>query len=115
MLDWDARIFLFHNFLSPEECDHIISLSEKRMTRSGVVQTESGGSAISEIRTSYGVFLDRAQDPVITGECTALPAAVQHVAVCGPGWWCCSSEICGVRLQPQCSKSTLQGTQPCAL
>jgi hypothetical protein len=80
VLDWDARIFLFHNFLSPEECDHIISLSEKRMTRSGVVQTESGGSAISEIRTSYGVFLDRAQDPVITGECTALQLCRR---------WCC--------------------------
>jgi hypothetical protein len=75
VLDWDARIFLFHNFLSPEECDHIISLSEKRMTRSGVVETNTGGSAVSEIRTSYGVFLDRGQDETLKGEWTDWLAA----------------------------------------
>jgi prolyl 4-hydroxylase len=35
------------------------------MSRSGVVAAESGGSEISEIRTSSGVFLDRGQDEVV--------------------------------------------------
>lgn len=65
VLDWDARIFMFHNFLSPEECDHIIEVSEKRLSRSGVVDTSSGGSTLSTIRTSFGVFLDRGEDEVV--------------------------------------------------
>lgn len=64
-LDADARIFLFKGFLSDEECDHIINLSEPRLSRSGVVDTGTGGSKISTIRTSSGVFLARAQDEVI--------------------------------------------------
>ncbi len=55
------------NFLSDEECDHIIKLSEPHMERSGVVAT-NGGSAISEIRTSSGVFLERGQDAVVKRE-----------------------------------------------
>jgi hypothetical protein len=68
VLDWDARIFYMDSFLSPEECDHIRKISEARMERSGVVETETGGSAVSEIRTSYGVFLDRGEDEVVKGE-----------------------------------------------
>lgn len=65
VLDADARIFLFKGFLSDEEADHIISISEPGLSRSGVVDTKSGGSAISNIRTSSGVFLNRGQDDVI--------------------------------------------------
>ena len=55
---------LFHTYPA-EECDHIISMSKSRMERSGVVETETGGSEISEIRTSSGVFLDRGEDDVV--------------------------------------------------
>ncbi|WIA30952.1 hypothetical protein OEZ86_001000 [Tetradesmus obliquus] len=65
VLDGEARIFLFRGFLSPEECDHIIALSDPQLQRSGVVNTESGGSDISDIRTSSGVFLERGQDDVV--------------------------------------------------
>lgn len=51
--------------LSDEECDHIIKISEPMLTRSGVVETETGGSKVSDIRTSSGVFLNRGQDDVI--------------------------------------------------
>ncbi len=47
-----------------EECDHIIEISKTHMERSGVV-AEEGGSEISDIRTSNGVFLNRAQDGVV--------------------------------------------------
>ena len=36
------------------------------MARSGVVETKSGGSEVSEIRTSSGVFLNRGQDKVVS-------------------------------------------------
>jgi len=66
VLDADARIFMFENFYTDEECDHIIKLSQTHMERSGVVAHE-GGSEISDIRTSSGVFLARGQDDVIRG------------------------------------------------
>ena len=51
--------------LHSEECDHIIAISKPHMERSGVVETKNGGSEISDIRTSSGVFLDRGQDEVV--------------------------------------------------
>lgn len=51
-------------FLSDEEADHVRGLAEPRLTRSGVV-AKTGGSEISQIRTSHGVFLERGQDDVI--------------------------------------------------
>ena len=35
VLHEDARIFFYHNFLSDEECAHIISLAEPTLQRSG--------------------------------------------------------------------------------
>lgn len=63
VLDEDARIFMFHNFLTEEECDHLISLAKDHLDRSGVVGKE--GSKISEVRTSNGMFLRRGQDDVV--------------------------------------------------
>lgn len=54
----------YENFFTDEECDHIVQMSERRLMRSGVVATQ-GGSEISDIRTSSGVFLDRGEDEVI--------------------------------------------------
>lgn len=65
VLDEDARIFLFENFLTSDECDHLIELAEKHLYRSGVVSTDDGSSEVSEVRTSNGMFLERGQDPVV--------------------------------------------------
>jgi len=65
VLSADARIFLFRNFLSEAECDYIRERAEKRLTRSGVVDTKNGGSEINDIRTSMGMFFNRGEDPVI--------------------------------------------------
>ncbi|KAI7835432.1 hypothetical protein COHA_010678, partial [Chlorella ohadii] len=67
VLDAEARIFLFHNFLTDAECDHIIGLAKPKMERSGVVDTKTGNSDISDIRTSSGTFLERGQDDVVAG------------------------------------------------
>ncbi|KAL4448907.1 hypothetical protein ABPG77_007624 [Micractinium sp. CCAP 211/92] len=56
---------MFHNFLTDYECDHIMSLAKPHMARSGVVDTSTGGSEISDIRTSKGTFLERGQDEVV--------------------------------------------------
>lgn len=61
----DARIYVWHHFLSDEECDFIRNKAEKRLSRSGVVDTASGSSVISDIRTSDGMFFNRAEDAII--------------------------------------------------
>jgi len=64
LISWKPRAFLYHNFLSPEECDHLIKLAKSQMKRSRVVGKD-GKSETQDIRTSYGTFLRRLQDPVV--------------------------------------------------
>ncbi|PSC72393.1 2-C-methyl-D-erythritol 4-phosphate chloroplastic [Micractinium conductrix] len=66
-LQEEGRIFLYHNFLTDEECDHIVRLAEPHLERPGVVETETGKEDISNVRTSKGMFLERGQDPIIAG------------------------------------------------
>lgn len=66
VLHEDARIFLYHNFLTDEECDHIKGLAAPSLARSGVVETNTGTSKIDSVRTSKGMFLRRGQDPIIS-------------------------------------------------
>lgn len=65
VLSWEPRIFLYRRLLSEEECDHLIQASEPRLHRSGVVDADSGGSKIDNIRTSAGMFFERGEDEVI--------------------------------------------------
>uniref|UniRef100_A0A383VPY4 procollagen-proline 4-dioxygenase n=1 Tax=Tetradesmus obliquus TaxID=3088 RepID=A0A383VPY4_TETOB len=68
VLHEDARIFLYPNFLTEEECDHIIALAEPQLRRSEVVAADQSGaigSALSDIRTSAGMFFERGQDQVV--------------------------------------------------
>ena len=65
VLDEDARIFMFHNFLTPEECDHIRGLAEPELARSAVITDKEGDEGISNVRTSSGTFLNRGHDPII--------------------------------------------------
>lgn len=64
VLSWKPRAFLYHNFLTPEECDHVVELAKPHMARSTVVG-DKGQSVTDSIRTSYGTFLARYQDDVI--------------------------------------------------
>eukprot|EP00803_Ostreobium_quekettii_P005310 evm.model.scf_340.1 EVM.evm.TU.scf_340.1 scf_340:2444-7406(+) len=83
ILSWKPRSFLYHNFLSPEECDHLIQISKRQMKRSKVVGKD-GKSETQDIRTSYGTFLRRFQDPVVeaverrVAHWTALPLVNQE-------------------------------------
>ncbi|PNH03801.1 Prolyl 4-hydroxylase subunit alpha-2 [Tetrabaena socialis] len=64
-LDEDARIYLWKGFLTPEECDYLRLKAEKRLERSGVVDSGNGGSVVSEVRTSDGMFFERGEDALI--------------------------------------------------
>ncbi len=59
------RVFLFDDFLSHEECDHIIELARPQMGRSEVLDNDTGKGVVDTYRTSYGTFLKRQQDEVI--------------------------------------------------
>jgi len=58
------RVFYFHNFLSEEERTHMIRLAAPMMKRSTVAGAHGEG-VVDEIRTSYGMFIRRLQDPII--------------------------------------------------
>jgi len=57
-ISWQPRIFLFHHFMTKEECQEILSLAKGDVARSLVVG-EGGKSVESEGRSSSGVFLTR--------------------------------------------------------
>ncbi|CAN1824731.1 Probable prolyl 4-hydroxylase 3 [Linum perenne] len=50
---------------SKEECEYLISLAKPHMTKSTVVDSETGKSKDSRVRTSSGMFLRRGQDKII--------------------------------------------------
>jgi prolyl 4-hydroxylase len=59
------RVYLYHNFLTDEECEHLISLGEDRLERSTVVgQGEKGYT--SNVRTSDGTFIARRLTPTLS-------------------------------------------------
>ncbi|PON59436.1 Isopenicillin N synthase [Parasponia andersonii] len=64
-LSWRPRAFLYKGFLSEEECDHLIALAKDKLEKSMVADNESGKSITSEVRTSSGMFLQKAQDKVV--------------------------------------------------
>ncbi|THU65763.1 hypothetical protein C4D60_Mb05t07060 [Musa balbisiana] len=65
VLSWEPRAFLYHNFLSKEECKYLIDLAKPYMKKSTVVDSTTGRSTDSRVRTSSGMFLRRGQDKII--------------------------------------------------
>ncbi|XP_078440425.1 putative prolyl 4-hydroxylase 3 [Wolffia australiana] len=65
LLSWEPRAFVYHNFLSKEECEHLIELSKPHMYKSTVVDSATGKSVDSRVRTSSGTFLRRGHDKVV--------------------------------------------------
>lgn len=56
-MSWKPRAFVYHGFLSEQECDHIIALATPLMQRSSVVHHNGSTDPQDDIRTSYGTFL----------------------------------------------------------
>lgn len=65
LISWEPRAFLFHNFLSPKECLYLIHTAAPAMAKSTVVDSSTGGSYSSKIRTSSGSFLMRGGDETV--------------------------------------------------
>ncbi|CAI5497454.1 unnamed protein product, partial [Closterium sp. Naga37s-1] len=65
LISWEPRAFLFHNFLTAKECLYLIHKAAPNMVKSTVVDSDSGGSYSSKIRTSSGSFLSRGSDEVV--------------------------------------------------
>ncbi|XP_047316044.1 probable prolyl 4-hydroxylase 4 isoform X1 [Impatiens glandulifera] len=66
-ISWKPRAFVYEGFLTDAECDHLISLAKSELTRSHVADNESGDSKLSEVRTSSGMFIEKAKDPIVSG------------------------------------------------
>lgn len=58
----DPRVIVFGGLLSHDECDELMVLAGKRLTRSETVQNDTGGSEVNSARTSQGMFFDRAEN-----------------------------------------------------
>ncbi|WCJ32725.1 2-oxoglutarate (2OG) and Fe(II)-dependent oxygenase superfamily protein [Euphorbia peplus] len=65
VISWEPRAFVYHNFLSEEECNYLINLAKPHMHKSTVVDTDTGKSKDSRVRTSSGTFLPRGRDKKI--------------------------------------------------
>lgn len=64
-ISWRPRAFIYRNFLTNEECDHLITLAKDKLEKSMVADNDSGKSIESEVRTSSGMFLRKGQDEVV--------------------------------------------------
>ncbi|HET9645567.1 MAG TPA: 2OG-Fe(II) oxygenase [Burkholderiaceae bacterium] len=58
------RVVVFGGLLSHEECDELIALSRQRLARSETVDNNTGGSEVNAVRTSEGMFFQRAENPL---------------------------------------------------
>jgi prolyl 4-hydroxylase len=66
MLDQENGIYLFHNFLSQQECDHLIAAAEPRLVKSTVMSHDNGTSVLSqEVRSSMQTFIPIQSDPIV--------------------------------------------------
>ena len=46
-ISWSPRAFVYHNFLSDEECEHLKALAKKRLTKSTVRRAPGAGGCAS--------------------------------------------------------------------
>ncbi|KAK6150279.1 hypothetical protein DH2020_015211 [Rehmannia glutinosa] len=75
VISWEPRAFVFiTSWLrsdydsrreTKEECEYLISIAEPHMEKSTVVDSETGKSTDSRVRTSSGTFLARGRDKII--------------------------------------------------
>ncbi|XP_061352237.1 probable prolyl 4-hydroxylase 10 [Gastrolobium bilobum] len=65
LVSWEPRAFVYHNFLTKEECEYLINIAKPSMHKSTVVDSETGKSKDSRVRTSSGTFLARGRDKIV--------------------------------------------------
>lgn len=60
-------MYLVDNFLSLEECDHLINQSTPRLADSTVINLDDGSANINDYRTSKTMFFNPQEDIIIKG------------------------------------------------
>jgi prolyl 4-hydroxylase len=58
------RVIVFGGLLDDAECDEMVELARRRLTRSETVQTDTGTSEVNAARTSDGMFFERGEFPL---------------------------------------------------
>ncbi|MEW5880822.1 MAG: 2OG-Fe(II) oxygenase [Pseudomonadota bacterium] len=59
------RIVLFGGLLADDECDELIALSRRKLTRSSVVNAETGAFDVHPDRTSSGTHFERGENELV--------------------------------------------------
>ncbi len=59
------RVVVFGQLMSDEECEQLMALAARRLSRSETVDNATGGSEINAARTSDGMFFERGEAPLI--------------------------------------------------
>ena len=87
-VSWRPRAFLFHNFLTDEECEHMKGLARANLVASTVVDSKTGKQLNSSVRTSSGTFLKRGEDEVVRRieKRISLVTMIPEGALPGAGW-----------------------------
>lgn len=79
------RVVLFGGFMSDEECDQLVALATPRMARSETVVNLTGGSEVNDVRTSDGMFFQRAENELCERIERRIAALVNWPAENGEG------------------------------
>ncbi|CAK8561889.1 unnamed protein product [Lathyrus sativus] len=65
IISWEPRAFLYHHFLTKEECEHLINIAKPNMHKSAVADSKTGKKLNSSVRTSSGTFIARGYDKIV--------------------------------------------------
>lgn len=60
------KLVVVDNFMTPKECFEVISGASSRLSRSTVVEVNTGGSVVDDVRTSEGMFYAKGENEIIT-------------------------------------------------
>jgi prolyl 4-hydroxylase len=58
----NPRVVVFGNLLTHDECDELVALAGRRLSRSETVVTSTGSSEVNVARTSDGMFFERGEN-----------------------------------------------------
>lgn len=58
-------VTVYSHFLTEAQCNELVALAQTRLTRSGVMDKETGKSVVNNSRTSHGMFFKRGETLLI--------------------------------------------------
>ncbi|CAL8472010.1 g11552 [Coccomyxa elongata] len=64
-ISWYPRLFLYRSLLTPEECDHIISVARPNMIKATVLDGKTKKQVPNKLRNNKETYLDGSADDII--------------------------------------------------